>query len=925
MPNSYHQSLCALMALAFLFGSIRAYAVDTYDPATQQLTIPTLLIGNATYSNVRVTIGAIVSGPTGSTPLGSEDRYQPGTRELAVQAVTVGSSTYYNVVASVSGLVSIGGVAGADTYDGKELSVSQVQSGGTVYGNVTVSETPGDVTGLYGGMPTAGPDTYNPISNQLSIPAVQFGNHVYTNVVVTAGTLQGVGGVSFRNQESIAHFFVGNADPAEAQTGVIRGADGSLYGASYGGGVYRLGTIFKVTPSGVGTVLHSFQGGTNDGSGPSALTLGSDGNIYGTTHEGGAHNGGTFFRMSPSGVVTLIYSFGGTTTDAVEPQGALVQDADGNWYGTAPVGGANLIGAVFKVTSAGVESVLYSFGSTPGDGASPQSIIMGSDGSFYGITGASPAGSAGTGTVFKLTPAGDATVLHSFQGGPADGSQPLGGLIQGSDGNFYGTTVFGGANNFGTVYRITPDGTESVLYSFGGGALDLGLPNGQLVQGLDGHFYGAAGGGTSGRGAVYEITPAGAVTVLYNFGSNPDDGESPEGPLIQDLNGNFYGTTLFGTGYYTGTVYKITAGGIGTVLYAFGTNADGEGPRNIIRGSDGNLYGITCPGGPYDGGIVFRITPAGVETALYPFGALATDASCPSGTFIQGNDGNFYGTASGGANGTGSIFELTPTGMESVLYSFPAATSGTPYPNPNSITQGSDGNFYGTTQSGGASGLGSVFKVTSAGAASVLHYFGGFPDDGDTPYAPLIAGNDGSFYGTTLGGGANKVGTVYRISPAGTESLLYSFGSSPTDAADPAGPLILGTDGSFYGTAAAGGATGNGAIFTITSTGVESVLYSFAGGPSDGASPAIIIQGSDGNFYGTTSAGGANSAGTVFKLTPTGVETVLYSFQGGPTDGSGPVEGLIQGSDGNFYGATLLGGIKNNGTIFRLTNVPPQP
>jgi uncharacterized repeat protein (TIGR03803 family) len=353
------------------------------------------------------------------------------------------------------------------------------------------------------------------------------------------------------------------------------------------------------------TVLYSFQSGTADGAYPTATVIqGSDGNFYGTTDTGGTANQGTMFRITPLGVETVLYSFG-NGTDGQVPEGTLIQGSDGNFYGTTGYGGTDGLGTVFKITPAGIETVLHSFGGG-GDGIVPfVGLVQGSDGNFYGTTGFG--GSANRGTVFKITPAGVETVLHSFGSG-TDGQILGAALIQGSDGNFYGVTQNGGTAASGTVFKITPLGVETVLYSFGsGGATDGTFPLGGLIQGSDGNFYGTTGSvGTQNTGTVFRITPAGVETILHTFGSGTD-GAIPEGQLIQGSDGNFYGTTASGGTADSGTIFKMTPLGVETVLHSFGNGTDGATPEaSLIQGSDGNFYGTTGNGGTAGFGTVFR-------------------------------------------------------------------------------------------------------------------------------------------------------------------------------------------------------------------------------------------------------------------------------------------------------------------------------
>ncbi|HMH27796.1 MAG TPA: choice-of-anchor tandem repeat GloVer-containing protein [Steroidobacteraceae bacterium] len=345
------------------------------------------------------------------------------------------------------------------------------------------------------------------------------------------------------------------------------------------------------------------------------------------------------------------------------------------------------------------------------------------------------------------------------------------------------------------------------------------------------------------------------------------------------------------------------------LLYSFaGGSADAADPyHTLIQGSDGDFYGTTLAGGTSNLGTIFKVTPSGTESVFYSF------TTVPYSGLVQSSDGNIYGTtASGGTSGRGTVFKITPSGMQSVLYSFPAGSSD-PY---TGLIQGSDGNFYGTTGAGGTNDDGTVFKITPSGTETVLHVFPKTGSDGETPYAGVIQGSDSNLYGTTYFGGANGLGTVFKVTPGGTETVLYSFAAG-NDGEHPYADVTQGSDGSFYGTTYQGGTSGLGTVFKITLSGTETVLYSFAGG-SDGANPeAGLIQGSDGNFYGTTFQGGAGGLGTVFKITPSGTETVLHAFAGS-SDGANPSANLVQGSDGTLYGSTGAGGTKGFGTFFKV-------
>jgi uncharacterized repeat protein (TIGR03803 family) len=358
-------------------------------------------------------------------------------------------------------------------------------------------------------------------------------------------------------------------DGQEPYGSLIQGNDGNFYGLTYGGGTNNDGTVFKITPAGVETVLYSFGAVSHDGVWPYGnLIQGNDGNFYGLTNGGGTNYYGTVFKITPAGVETVLYSFGAVSHDGQEPYGSLIQASDGNLYGMTESGGTNGTGTVFKIVTDGTvggttESVFYSFGHSGGnDGESPYygSLIQASDGNFYGMTQSGGTNSAGI--LFKITPAGVETVLYTFGATGIDAYGPYGSLIQASDGNFYGMTYEGGTNDDGTVFKIVTDGTvggttESVLHSFGS-SNDGSEPYGSLIQGNDGNFYGMTyEGGTNNDGTVFKITPAGVESVVYSFGSVSNDGRGPYGSLIQGNDGNFYGMTYGGGVDGDGIVFEI--------------------------------------------------------------------------------------------------------------------------------------------------------------------------------------------------------------------------------------------------------------------------------------------------------------------------------------------------------------------------------
>jgi uncharacterized repeat protein (TIGR03803 family) len=342
-------------------------------------------------------------------------------------------------------------------------------------------------------------------------------------------------------------------------------------------------------------------------------------------------------------------------------------------------------------------------------------------------------------------------------------------------------------------------------------------------------------------------------------------------------------------------------------LYLFTGTPDAFLPNaGLVRDADGNFYGTTFYGGAFNMGVVYKITPKGKETVLHSF-AGGSDGAYPAAAMIAGQGGTLYGTTEYGGTGSctdsqgigcGTVFQITETGVESVLYSFQGGNDGW-VPNAG-VIQASNGDLYGTTNSGGPFNSGIVFHLTPSGVEDVLHTFNSEIDGG----APggLVEGNDGNFYATEGAG----LGAVFKITPTGVFTRLYLFGTNPNDAAFPIGTLTKATNGVFFGTAPFGGLYGFGAVFSITPAGVESLVYSFTGG-ADGSKPDSTLLLKEGIIYGTTPLGGTNGFGTIFAMTKKGVETTLYTFT--ECENANGIQGvglgLAEGNNGYLYGVNV--------------------
>ncbi len=408
-----------------------------------------------------------------------------------------------------------------------------------------------------------------------------------------------------------------------------------------------LALLPAIAPAQTLTTLYSFAGFPNDGLNPdSGLVFDQQGNLYGTTFSGGPWDYcyepggcGTVFNLTPEGKETVLHTFGGSLTlprriDGANPEGGVVVDARGNLYGTTYYGGPTWLGD----------------------------------------------GNLGLGVIYELTPS-RWKILHNFTGYPDDGANPGAGMISDSYGNFYGTTWAGGRSLCGTVFQLTPQGTETVLYNFKCQPKDGANPDSPLVFDTQGNLYGTTyqGGGfcaSLGCGSVFKLAPDGTETILWGF-MGGYDGIWPFGGLIFDAAGNLYGTTAYGGSYNAncqewpggcGTVFKLAPDGTKTILYEFAGGADGYDPNGgLVMDAQGNLYGATYMGGAsgsntYGYGTIFKITPAGAETVLYSFCSQpnCADGAYPDAPLVFDGQGNLYGTTYRGGNAYyGTVFKLS--------------------------------------------------------------------------------------------------------------------------------------------------------------------------------------------------------------------------------------------------------------------------
>jgi uncharacterized repeat protein (TIGR03803 family) len=360
-------------------------------------------------------------------------------------------------------------------------------------------------------------------------------------------------------------------------------------------------------------VLYSFTKDSAAGDNPtSSLVRDPEGNLYGIAL-GGTFGRGVVFELSDTGQESVLYNFKGSDGDGDVPDSMSFRDAAGNLFGTTYQGGAYSFGTVFKLDTQGAETIVYNFcRETPcAKGAYPGGVIPGKNGSMYGITYAGGNFSCeitGCGTVFKINHYGDLTLSHAFGGTDGDGQNPNAGLVLDESGNVYGTTMWGGADGRGVVFKMTSGGNETVEYSFQGAA-DGEYPNGGLVQDGEGNLYGTANqGGAYNYGTVFKITASGEFTVLYSFPGGVS-GANPYANLTLDQQGNIFGVTAAGGVHNFGIIFQLDASGDEQVLHNFGEEGDGVHPSGLVIDASENLYGTTYQGGKYNYGCVFQVVP----------------------------------------------------------------------------------------------------------------------------------------------------------------------------------------------------------------------------------------------------------------------------------------------------------------------------
>lgn len=666
-------------------------------------------------------------------------------------------------------------------------------------------------------------------------------------------------------------------------------------------------------------VLRSFE---RPGSQPEASPVPhSDGGLYGVTAGGGARGLGSVYRVGPDGAVETLHSFSGP--DGQAPATGLVEGPDGLLYGSASSGGASGFGTLFRITPEGEFTLLLEFTGMAGafPGAVPGLLQVGPEGEIYGV--AQAGGAFNEGTVYRLGANGEVETLLEFtgKGGAAPGSAPVGPLAR--RGSFwYGVTRAGGANGLGQVFRLADDGSYLALGAFSGasGAWLGANPSTGLLRHSTGDLYGATEfGGPSGLGVLFRLdSEGGSYEALHRFAGT--EGSKPSGPLAEGAEGAVYGVASTGGSRGYGGAFRIDEQGDFKALVALsgvGGPAPGASPKGgLIRGGSGLFYGAASAGGPGQRGTLFTFSP---DSGYAPLAGFSTEIGwAPSGApaFNARDGAALVPLAEGGAEGAGTVVRILDTESISLESSLTPLVASTPVGALSML----ETEAVGIAARAGLSGRGSVYRIGANGVASALTELSTTAGEGFG--GPLLLASDGAWYGVARAGGLGNHGTVFTVSPAGSVSRVFSFtGQSGSRRGSlPSPPLVQGSDGLIYGVTEGGGAEDAGTLFRFDADGVVETLVEFAATGPRRPKSGLVAAG-NGKFYGSLQLGGAQGQGAIFEFDPVALnwtEVAAFTGDGGEAPGSGPGGGLVLGADGALYGLATEGG-QGFGTAYRFT------
>ncbi|MHB8259709.1 MAG: T9SS type A sorting domain-containing protein [Bacteroidia bacterium] len=655
--------------------------------------------------------------------------------------------------------------------------------------------------------------------------------------------------------------------------------------------------------------------------------------------------------VNASAQYTKLLDFAGTGVTIVgqQPLGTLCAASDGKLYGLTYQDGANNLGVLFQynpTTNIYTKNLDFA-GAT--NGSYPQgSLMQASDGMLYGMTSAGGANSLGV--LFQYNPSTNVYTKKLDFAGATNGSNPIGSLMQASDGMLYGMTTAGGASGMGVLFQYNPSTnvyTKKLDFAGSGAAIDGSTPYGDLMQASDGMLYGmTSAGGTStnctgGCGVIFQWNSSTNVyTKKLDFAGTPN-GSYPQGSLMQASDGMLYGMANQGGAIGMGVLFQYNPStNVYTKKLDFAGASNGSTPYgDLMQASDGMLYGMTYAGGTSTNctggcGALFQYNPAtNVYTKKIDFAvtvSTTTNGVNPIGSLMQASDGMLYGMTSAGGTSTnctggcGVIFQWnSSTNVYTKKLDFAVTPNGsTPY---GDLMQASDGMLYGMTYAGGtySNGMGVIFQYnpTTNVYTKKIDFTGTMsPAAGQTPKGSLCAASDGMLYGMTYAGGASGWGVLFQYNPA-TNVYTKKIDLSTVNAQSPFSNLMQASDGMLYGMTSHGGINGVGVIFQydpVANTYTDKCDFA---GTTNGQFPqGSLMQASDGMLYGMTPQGGTRGMGVLFQYnlaTSTCTKLLDFAGSGAAIDGSTPLGSLIQASDGMLYGMTQQGGGAGYGVLFQ--------
>ncbi|MEO6328911.1 MAG: choice-of-anchor tandem repeat GloVer-containing protein [Ginsengibacter sp.] len=682
----------------------------------------------------------------------------------------------------------------------------------------------------------------------------------------------------------------------------------TLYSTTFNGGNDGGGTISKFTPAANNLIVaRSFEAIAQNPSNTKFIQI-SDGKLYGTAQYGGSSGYGVIFSYDPSSFTyTTLKDF--DNTNGAYPNGSLMQASDGKLYGLTQLGGSRGYGVIFSYDPvSSVYTKLKDFDSA--NGANPcGSLIQAGNGKLYGIT--SRGGIGGYGVIFSYDPVSFIyTKLKSFDN--INGANPCGGLVQAGNGKLYGITTGGGSSGYGAIFSYDP---VSFIYTklkdFDN--INGANPLGGLLQASDGNLYGMTQfGGSGGGGVIFSFNPSSSIyTKLTDF--NDSTGANPYGGLVEASNGKLYGMTRLGGSGANGVLFSFDISGLvysklRDFDYANGVNPYGS----LMQASDTRLYGMMHEGGSSGYGVIFSYDPSSSSYIKLRDFATNESGSNVSANLIQASDGKLYGiSVNGGSSGNGVIFSIdTSSYAYTKVKDFDNNNGANPF---GTLIQTADGKLYGTTVNGGNSGNGVLYSYEpSTSTYTKLKDFDFV--NGASPYGSLLLARDKKLYGITYGGGSKSAGVIFSFDPSySIYTKLKDLDSANGGYAT--GSLIQASNGKLYGMTHLGGSSGNGVIFSYDPASLTYTKLKDFDMASGSYPYGSLIEVSDGKLYGLTSGGGSSGYGVIFSYDPSSsTYTKLKDFDG--AEGSYPYGSLLQASDGKFYGMTYAGGSSDRGVIF---------